>query len=85
MDQGIDSRPLLPDVAVPEQVNEMSDATVIFYECGSLRPSVYWANAQHDVVQDDRMRIPMAHLCSFLCSAAEFNCYSPAAFQPGLL
>ena len=36
MDQGIDSNPL-PDMAVPEQVSEVSEARVIFCECGSLR------------------------------------------------
>ena len=44
-----------------------------------------WANAGPDVAQDERVRIPMAHLCWFGCSAAEINCYSLAAFQPGLL
>ena len=85
MDQGIHSRPRPPDLAIPEQVSEVSEATVIFCQCGSLRPSMYGANALHDVVPADRMRIPIAHLCSCVCGAAEFNCYSPVAFQPRLL
>ena len=37
MDQGIESRPLLRDLAVPEQVSEVSEARVLQYKRGSLR------------------------------------------------
>ena len=33
----------------------------------------------------ERRRMCMRCLPSFVCSAVEFNCYSPAALQPGLL
>ena len=67
LDQGIESRPLLRNLAVPEQMSDVSEARVFLYERGSLRPFVYWANARRDVVQDDRVRIPMAHLrCLFV-------------------
>ena len=36
MDQGIESRPIFRDVAVPEQVSEMSEARVLQCERGSL-------------------------------------------------
>ena len=38
-----------------------------------------------DVVNDERVRIKMAHLCALVCNAAERICFSHAAFKPGLL
>ena len=43
------------------------------------------ARAMGDLLNDERMRIQMAHLCFLVCSAANCICYSDAAFEPGLL
>ena len=43
------------------------------------------ARAMGDLLNDERMKIQMAHLCFLVCNAADCICYSDAAFEPGLL